>query len=630
MNPTIQLAVILGAPFIGFLINGLVGKRLPHAVSGLVACGALAVSFALSLIIFLSGETVAANFMDWLPLGNTTIGFSFIADHLSQLMLLIVTGVGFLIHVYSTGYMHEDEGFAKFLAYLNLFIFFMLVLVLGANFPMLFIGWEGVGLCSFLLIGFWYKNQNYTAAAQKAFVMNRIGDLGFLIGMFLIYYNFGSLDFDKVMTAAAAIPAGTGFLTLITVCLFIGAMGKSAQLPLFTWLPDAMAGPTPVSALIHAATMVTAGVYMIARCNVLFTLSPTTQTIVTVVGAATAILAATIALFQNDIKKVLAYSTVSQLGFMFVAMGIGAYTAGMFHVMTHAFFKALLFLGSGTVIHALHGEQDITNMGGLRKHLPGTHAMFMIATLAIAGIVPFAGFFSKDEILVAAFQHDKLVWITLTLGSVLTAFYMGRVLFLTFWGEYRGDHHNLEHLHKPALNMTAPLAVLAVLSVVGGFLNVPHVLGGNAALQHFLSPIFESSEKLAHHAEHLDAGTEYGLMGLAMGLAMAMLGFAFNRFANATSVENAAAADGIKGFLGNKWYIDELYDMLFAKPLAALSTFFHNIIDKTILDGFVNGIGSGAMAFGSETRKLQIGSVSLYLMSMIVGILLIFGVWFLG
>ncbi|MEY4926924.1 MAG: NADH-quinone oxidoreductase subunit [Bacteroidota bacterium] len=629
MNHTIQLAVILGAPFIGFLINGLAGKRLPHAVSGLVACGALLLAFLLSLMIFLSGETVSANFMDWLPLGNTTIGFSFVADPLSQLMLLIVTGVGFLIHVYSTGYMHDDEGFAKFLAYLNLFIFFMLILVLGANFPMLFIGWEGVGLCSFLLIGFWYKNANFTAAAQKAFVMNRIGDLGFLIGMFLIYSNFGTLNFAETMTSASTLASNSPVLVAITICLFIGAIGKSAQLPLFTWLPDAMAGPTPVSALIHAATMVTAGVYMIARCNVLFTLAPTTGMIITVIGAATAIVAATIALFQNDIKKVLAYSTVSQLGFMFVAMGLGAYTAGMFHVMTHAFFKALLFLGSGTVIHALHGEQDMSRYGGLGKHLKGgTQTLFIIATLAIAGIAPFAGFFSKDEILLHAFETNTFIWLTLTLGSVLTAFYMGRLLFLTFWGEYRGDKHNLEHLHQPGLNMVLPLVVLGILSVVGGFVGVPEVFGlGKPILHEFLHPVFALSTELMPHEEAMNAGTEMGLMGLAMGLAFAALGFAYSRFAKAETVENAAEMGGVKGFLGNKWYVDELYDMLFVKPIKYLSEKFYTVIDKQVIDGAVTALGDGTLLVSRAARLVQSGSVGTYLTGMIFGVLLLFAIF---
>ncbi len=629
MNPTIQLAAILGAPFIGFLINGLAGKRLSHTGSSLVACGALAISFALSLMIFLGGETVSAMFMDWLPLANTTIGFSFVADHLSQLMLLIVTGVGFLIHVYSTGYMHDDEGFAKFLAYLNLFIFFMLILVLGANFPMLFIGWEGVGLCSFLLIGFWYKNKNYTAAAQKAFVMNRIGDLGFLIGMFLIYSMFGSLSFDQVMTNAAAMHTDDPTLIAITICLFIGAIGKSAQVPLFTWLPDAMAGPTPVSALIHAATMVTAGVYMIARCNVLFTLAPTTGMIITIIGATTAIVAATIALFQNDIKKVLAYSTVSQLGFMFVAMGLGAYTAGMFHVMTHAFFKALLFLGSGTVIHALHGEQDMSRYGGLGKYIKGsTQTLFVIATLAIAGIAPFAGFFSKDEILLHAFEHNTFIWVTLTIGSVLTAFYMGRLLFLTFWGEYRGDKHNLEHIHQPGLNMVLPLMVLGVLSVLGGLVGIPEVFGlGKPLLHEYLHPVFASSMALMPHEEALNAGTEMGLMGLAMGLAFAALGFAYNRFAKAQTVENAVEAGGLKGFFGNKWYFDELYDLLFVNPIKYLSDKFYTVIDKQVIDGAVTALGDGTLLVSRAARMVQSGSVGSYLIGMILGVLLLFAIF---
>ncbi len=629
MSVPLLIATIIAAPFIGFLINGFFGQRLSHGLSGAVAWGSVLVSFICSIILATNSLDTTINFMDWLPLRSSTIGFAFTIDPLSQLMLMIVTGVGFLIHIYSTGYMHDDDGFSKFLAYLNLFIFFMLLLVLGANFPMLFIGWEGVGLCSFLLIGFWYKKTDYTAAAQKAFVMNRIGDLGFLIGMFLIYSNFGSLNFGDVMTHAVNLQSNAPQLIAITVCLFIGAMGKSAQVPLFTWLPDAMAGPTPVSALIHAATMVTAGVYMIARCNVLFTLAPTTGMLITVVGATTAIVAATIALFQNDIKKVLAYSTVSQLGFMFVAMGLGAYTAGMFHVMTHAFFKALLFLGSGTVIHALHGEQDMSRYGGLGKYIKGsTQTLFIIATLAIAGIAPFAGFFSKDEILLHAFQHNKFIWATLTIGSVLTAFYMGRLLFLTFWGEYRGDKHNLEHIHQPSLNMVLPLVILGVLSVVGGLVGIPEAFGmGKPILHEYLHPVFAKSAELIGHEEHLDAGTEFGLMGLAMGLAIAALGFAYNRFAKAENVENAAIEGGVKGFFGNKWYFDELYDMIFVNPIKFLSEKFYTVIDKQVIDGAVTALGDGTLLVSRAARMVQSGNVGFYLTGMILGVLLLFALF---
>ena len=630
MNPTITLGGIIAAPFLGFVLNGLLGKRLGHAGASLIACSSVGVSFLLSLTLFFGGETVTANFMDWFAIGKHTVSFAFTADPLAQLMLLIVTGVGLLIHVYSTGYMHDDDGFAKFLAYLNLFIFFMLLLVLGSNLLMLFIGWEGVGLCSFLLIGFWYKNTNFTAAAQKAFVMNRIGDLGFLLGIFLIFAQFGTLTFAEFLPKAALLPVGAPMLTAITLCLFVGATGKSAQLPLFTWLPDAMAGPTPVSALIHAATMVTAGVYMIARCNILFTLSPLTQSIIVVIGASTAIIAGTIALFQNDIKKVLAYSTVSQLGFMFVAMGVGAYTAGMFHVMTHAFFKALLFLGSGTVIHALHGEQDISRMGGLRKYLPGTSAMFTLATLAIAGIAPLSGFFSKDEILFEAFEHNTLVWVVMVFGSLLTAFYMGRVTFLTFYGNYRGDAHALEHIHKPSLSMTFPLAVLAVLSAIGGFVGLPAVFGGSQ-IHHFLAPVFELSEKALPHAESGDTSSlELGLMAAMMLAACAMLGWAWARFAKADSVEDAAAMGGIKGFLGNKWRFDELYNAVIVQPLNTLSDVFYRIIDRQVIDGAVSVLADSTMLVSRAARTVQTGSVGLYLTGMIVGVLGIFLVWWLG
>ena len=403
------------------------------------------------------------------------MGFSaniaFLVDPLSSVMLLVITGVGFLIHVYSIGYMHDDPGYSRFFCYLNLFIFFMLLLVMGSNYLLMFVGWEGVGLCSYLLIGFWFKNHDYNKAANKAFIMNRIGDLGLLLGVILIFINFGSIDYDMVFPNASSVSVNT--LTWITILLFIGAIGKSAQIPLYTWLPDAMAGPTPVSALIHAATMVTAGVYMVARNNILYSLSPLALQLVLIIGLCTALFAATIALVQNDIKKVLAYSTVSQLGLMFVALGLGAYSSGIFHMVTHAFFKALLFLGAGSVIHALQGEQDIRRMGGLKKYLPTTYLTFFVATLAISGIPPFAGFFSKDEILANAFAHNPVVWGVALLASLLTVFYMFRLLYLTFFGNTRVEAAVMSHIHESPKSMAIPLMVLAVLSFVGGFLNVP-------------------------------------------------------------------------------------------------------------------------------------------------------------
>jgi NADH-quinone oxidoreductase subunit L len=442
-------------------------RRLSKPQAAIIACFGVLLSFIDSAVIFQSQlqsfHPLEVKVFDWIIAGNFNASFSFLVDPLSSIFLMVITGVGFLIHLFSVGYMKDDDGMRRFFAYLNLFIFFMLVLVLGNNFLVMFIGWEGVGFCSFMLIGFWYKDNKNNDAAKKAFVMNRIGDLGFLIAMCLIFFNFGTLNYSTLFSPGflADSSVSTETLTLITFCLFVGAMGKSAQIPLYTWLPDAMAGPTPVSALIHAATMVTAGIYMVARTNIMFSLTPDTMTLVIIIGIATALLGAVIGLFQNDIKKVLAYSTVSQLGLMFVALGVGAYTAAVFHVVTHAFFKALLFLGSGSVIHAMSGEQDIRHMGGLKKKLPITYLTFLIGTLAISGIPPLAGFFSKDQILSEAFAHNKILFALGLLVSLMTAFYMFRLFFLTFHGSFRGTHDQEHHLHESPLNMTLPLIVLA-------------------------------------------------------------------------------------------------------------------------------------------------------------------------
>ncbi|MGZ5255882.1 MAG: NADH-quinone oxidoreductase subunit L, partial [Flavitalea sp.] len=456
-------------PLIGFLINGLGRNSLSKALVGIVACGVMLASFVISLLVFFevkNGNTAVVNLFEFIKVGKLNIPFSFQVDQLSSLFLLIITGVGFLIHLYSTSYMKEETAphYARYFSYLNLFVFSMLLLVLGGNFLIMFIGWEGVGLCSYLLIGYWFKNSDYNKAAKKAFVMNRIGDFAFLLALFWMIQQFGSLGFAEVFGAAATMPMGSTVLMGMTLLLFIGATGKSAQIPLYTWLPDAMAGPTPVSALIHAATMVTAGIYMIARSNVMFTLSPVTQTVVAVIGLATAIFAATIALKQNDIKNVLAYSTVSQLGYMFLGLGVGAYTGAVFHVMTHAFFKALLFLGAGSVIHAMHHEQDIRKMGGLKKHLPITHITFLLGCIAIAGIPPFSGFFSKDEILAGAFSKNIVYWIIGVIGAMMTAFYMFRLYATTFLGKFRGTHEQEHHLHESPISMTLPLIILAILS----------------------------------------------------------------------------------------------------------------------------------------------------------------------
>lgn len=612
-------------PFIGFLICGLGRNILPKALVGSIASIAVLASFGLSLGIFFefdAAQPAIINLFDWISVGSIQIPFSFQVDQLSIMMLLIITGIGLLIHIYSTGYMSHDAGFAKFFAYLNLFVFFMLLLVLGSNYVIMFIGWEGVGLCSYLLIGFWYSNGAYADAAKKAFIMNRIGDLGFLIGVFLIISTFGSVTFTEIFPKAEGMISGDTTLTLITIMLFIGATGKSAQLPLFTWLPDAMAGPTPVSALIHAATMVTAGIYMIARSNILFTLSPLTLSIIAVVGLATAIIAAIIALTQTDIKKVLAYSTVSQLGYMFLGLGVGAYTGAFFHVLTHAFFKALLFLGAGSVIHAMSDEQDMRNMGGLRKKLPITFFTMLMGTIAIAGLPPFAGFFSKDEILAHVYEHNKIIWIIGVLGAMLTAFYMFRMMFLTFWGNFRGSEDQKHHLHESPVSMTIPLIVLAVLSVFGGLIGVPEVLGGSHWLANYLAPVFEvSGSKMAELA--LDHSTEYLLMGISVGGVIVAIIFAYVKYIKNSHVPSldTEPRSALAKISYSKFYFDEFYTALIQKPLDALSGFFFKVIDKLGIDGFVNGLGKGSIEASKTLRLLQTGNVGFYIFAMVIGII---------
>jgi NADH-quinone oxidoreductase subunit L len=609
-------------PLIGFIVNGLGRNTLSKGLIGSIGSGVILISFLLSIGIFLElGSDVVKShevfLFDWISAGSLKIPLSFLIDPLSSIMLLIITGVGFLIHIYSIGYMHDDADFGKFFSYLNLFIFFMLLLVLGSNYIVMFIGWEGVGLCSYLLIGFWYTNSSYASAAKKAFVMNRIGDLGFLLGVFLIFTTFGSIEFSKIFPQAANMLPGDSTLTLIALLLFIGACGKSAQLPLFTWLPDAMAGPTPVSALIHAATMVTAGIYMIARSNVLFDLAPVVQHLIAIIGLATALIGALIAMTQTDIKKVLAYSTVSQLGYMFLGLGVGAYDGGFFHVITHAFFKALLFLGAGSVIHAMHHEQDMRHMGGLRKKLPVTFITMLIGTLAIAGLPPFSGFFSKDEILAHVYEHDKVMWVIGVFTAFLTAFYMFRMLFLTFFGTYRGTHHAEEKIHESPKSMTIPLIVLAILSAVGGFIGIPEVLGGHHWLSQWLSPV------IMHHPEAGDHSTEFMLMGITIVGVLISIGIAYARYVKQNHVPVAAEAKRpmLASISYHKFYIDELYDAIIRKPLDALSTFFYKIVDTKIVDGIVNGLGLGTSEASKGLRLLQSGNVGFYIFMMVVGII---------
>jgi len=618
MNSLIPLIPFL--PLIGFAINGLFGKNLSKTMVGIIGSGTLLVSFLLSVACFnqvAASGPIQMTLYNFFTVDSMSVNFGFLVDQLSVWMMLIVTGVGFLIHVYSIGYMHDDEGFYKFFAYLNLFIFSMLLLVMGDNFLMLFFGWEGVGLCSYLLIGFWYTNKAFGKAARKAFIMNRIGDLGLLLGIFLIFKIFGSLNYTDIFAAIPTIRLEAGVATAICLLLFIGAMGKSAQIPLYTWLPDAMAGPTPVSALIHAATMVTAGVYLIARCNPIYGLSPDAMHFVAIIGLVTSIFAAIIGLRQNDIKKVLAYSTVSQLGLMFLALGMGAYATAIFHVTTHAFFKALLFLAAGSVIHGMGGEQDIRKMGGLRKAMPVTFWVFLIGTFAISGFPLLAGFFSKDEIFAFTYAHGGMLWWVLgVLSASLTAVYMSRLFFVTFFGEFRGTHEQQHHLHESPKVMTIPLIILAVLSVVGGFLNTPHFLhlGNEQWLAHWFEAVIPFNEI------HLDATTEWGLMLFTTSLAVAIIIACYFIYGKKSNLPVAdASLTGFSKLAANKFYVDEIYDFLFVRPVEKLSKFFHYFIDIQGVDGLVNGVGSGVQYLGAQFRKLQNGNIEYYLLGMVVG-----------
>ncbi len=618
-------------PLLGFLLIGGGGKRISKSLAGAIGSLVVLGAFVVSLLVFveLSGGNVKSHTVDlfsWIQAGNLKINFSFLVDPLSSLYLLFITGIGFLIHLYSAGYMHDDEAFNRFFAYLNLFVFFMLLLVLGSNYLIMFVGWEGVGLCSYLLIGFWFKNTAYNNAAKKAFIMNRIGDLGFLLGVLLIFVKFGSISYADVFDpeSLAAIKDDPSLIA-ITLLLFVGAMGKSAQLPLYTWLPDAMAGPTPVSALIHAATMVTAGIYMIVRSNVLYTLAPFSQEVIAIVGVVTALFAATIGLFQNDIKKVLAYSTVSQLGYMFLALGVGAYTAGVFHVVTHAFFKALLFLGAGSVIHAMSGEQDIRRMGGLKKHLPITYITFLVGTAAIAGIPGLSGFFSKDEILAHVFEHNKLFWGLGVVTAFMTAFYMFRLYYLTFRGDFRGTEKQLHHLHESPKSMTIPLIVLAVFAVIGGAIGLPW---GKHWLKEFLHPV---TNEIHHPVNHT---TEYTLMAIAIVVALSAIALARLLFISKGKLpaESVAEMNPLQRLVYNKYYVDEIYETLITKPFNGISTATYKFFEVVVLDGLVNGIGTAVNGFSRAVRYIQTGNTGFYIMAMVVCSILIlfFGILYKG
>jgi NADH-quinone oxidoreductase subunit L len=628
MSNVLQIAWLIPIlPLVGFVINGAGRNVLSKGISGFIGSAVVFASFLLSIYVFIqvkNGNTHVAHYFNFINIESLKIAFDFKIDQLSSLFLLIITGVGFLIHVYSTSYMHEEpsKDFAKYFAYLNLFVFSMLLLVMGANYVIMFIGWEGVGLCSYLLIGYWFKNNDYTNAANKAFIMNRIGDLGFLLAVFWLIAKVGTVSFDEVFSAVSLDKLSTTDITGITLLLFVGATGKSAQIPLYTWLPDAMAGPTPVSALIHAATMVTAGIYMIARSNILYTMAPLTQHVVAIVGLATAVLAATIALKQNDIKKVLAYSTVSQLGYMFLGLGVGAYTGAVFHVMTHAFFKALLFLGAGSVIHAMGGEQDMRNMGGLKKYMNVTHLTFLLGCLAIAGMPPFSGFFSKDEILAAAYTNNPVLWGIGVVTAMMTAFYMFRLYAMTFTGKFRGTHEQEHHLHESPVAITIPLIILAILAVVGGWVGIPEVfMHGGHRLEAFLEPVFAQSNAITIKHE-LSHSTEYMLMGVSVVAALLALIFAWNKFSKYEKTETSAT--GFAKLLENKWYVDELYNAMIVQPLRSLSAFFNNVVEKKGIDGVVNGTGKLVNYGSRQLRWLQSGQVGAYVLLMVLGILILF------
>ncbi len=639
----------IALPLAGFLVNGALAIRRPDAKNlvSAVGVGVLLAAFAVSMAVFIQlwlhppHAPIIVSLWRWLPVGTLQLDFAIQVDQLSAVMLLVITGVGSLIHLFSVGYMKADPGYARYFAYLNLFIVFMLVLVLGSSFPVMFIGWEGVGLCSYLLIGFWFSDKLNADAGKKAFIMNRIGDFGFMVAMFLIWQHVGSLTFvDMVARAPAAFVQGGAAVTAITLFLFLGCTGKSAQIPLYTWLPDAMAGPTPVSALIHAATMVTAGVYLVARTNVLFALAPVSSTVVAGIGALTALFAATIALRQYDIKKVLAYSTVSQLGYMFIGVGTGAYASGLFHLVTHAFFKALLFLGAGSVIHAMHqayhathshaDAQDMRNMGGLKQYMPATFWLMLIATLAISGIPPLSGFFSKDEILAAAFARagDQPVYYLFyamgVVAALLTAFYMARLVTMTFLGENRTGETERGHLHEAPAIMTGPLVVLGILSAIGGLINLPPFFGGGAWLEHWLEPVTEPAQRF-FALEMPHGQTEFFLVGGAVivGVLGLLAGYKATLRRRTPTAAEAPADTGVARVLNRKYYVDEIYDAVFVRPLVWLSRMvLWRTVDQGIVDGgAVNGTAKLSQGLGWLGSRLQTGQVGIYVVLFLVGAL---------
>jgi len=617
-------------PLIGFVINGILGRRLGKGLVSWIGCGTIGVSFLISVKILFELLSLPAEqriiervVFPWIYSGLFKINVSFLLDPLSCVMILVVSGVGFFIHIYSIGYMGKDKGFARFFSFMNLFVFFMLTLVLSNNFLLLYLGWEGVGLCSYLLIGFWYEKKSASDAAKKAFIVNRIGDFGFALGVMLIFWTFGTLNYSDVFSQAPSLlTVGGGLATAITLLLFMGAVGKSAQIPLYVWLPDAMEGPTPVSALIHAATMVTAGVYMVARCHVLFQLAPFTMGLVAVIGAVTALYTASIGMVQNDIKRVLAYSTISQLGYMFLGCGVGAFASGIFHLMTHAFFKALLFLGAGSVMHALSGELNMQKMGELKRKLPVTFWTMFAAVLAISGIPLFSGFFSKDEILWKTFSQGNLIlWIIGLVTAGMTAFYMFRLFFLTFFGKSRVDESIKSHIHESPKIMTVPLMVLAVLSVIGGYIGVPKSLGGGNNFESFLSSVFGEKGEMVLHP----VSTEYLLMALSVVVALLGIFFAYRFYIKSPDLPKSLAQRFSFPYklLLNKYYVDELYFKVIVDPLLKFATFLWQFFDVKVIDGIANGLANTVNWFAGIGRKVQTGYVRNYALGMVFGVLLI-------
>ncbi len=647
LNHELLIAILLLSPLIGFLVNGLRFRSSNYLAAGTIGTAAVFISFVASILLFLQlldaspeNRRLSVTFFEWMAVDKFKVNAGFLVDQISGTMILIITGIGSLIHLFSIGYMHHDKGVTKYFAYLNLFIFNMLILVLGDSLLTMFVGWEGVGLCSYLLIGFWFSDSAKAAAGMKAFITNRIGDAAFILGMFILFFAFGTLNIQELNVLAPTVVESTwlGTVTLGTLMLFIGATGKSAQIPLYVWLPDAMAGPTPVSALIHAATMVTAGVYMIVRLNPLFIVAPNTMMVIAIIGAATAVLAATIGLTQYDIKKVLAYSTVSQLGYMFLAVGVGAFGAGMFHLMTHAFFKALMFLGSGSVIHGMHEEQDIRKMGGLKKYMPITHFTFLLGWLAIIGIPPLAGFFSKDEILWLAFSSPSghwTLWLAGATGAALTAFYMTRLMALTFWGKSRVDKS--VHPHESGLSMTIPLMVLALLSVIGGWVGIPHVIGEYLGhipnfWEHWLEPVIRKLPTAeAANISH-DASAEWLLMGVSVLIAACSAGLAYWIY-----IINPGASEKVKKsirpiyeLVNNKYLVDEAYVAAIINPLVNTSRNLWYYVDVNFIDKLTFKAADIATGGGSFVRALQNGNMQQYAMYIGVGIVVVLSFVLMG